>query len=83
MRKNNDVSSQAVGDEVLILDKQQNQIHQLNTVASYIWHKLEPPFSTNTIVQALANDFEVEECAARQDVERIIDEFLQCGLLVN
>ena len=83
MRKNSELSSQAIGDEVIVLDKQQNQLHQLNRVASYIWQRLDAPFSSDDIVRALVTDFDIDESTAQQDVQHMIKEFLHCGLLVN
>ena len=61
-----------VGDEVLLLDIESNQVHQLNSTASFIWRNCDDGRSAEEIAILLASEFDVEEDSAREDVTRTL-----------
>ncbi|MCW8855023.1 MAG: PqqD family protein [Gammaproteobacteria bacterium] len=59
---------QEVDDEILILDRKDNKIHQLNKVASLIWKKCDGHNSVDDIVELLIIDFDISPEEAKKDV---------------
>ena len=72
---------QEVDDEVLILDRNQNQIHQLNAMASLIWKKCNGINTVESIVKELVNDYEISYEDAEKDVVDTIHLFCDHNLL--
>ncbi len=55
-----------VGDELLVLDTESDQVHQLNSAATTIW---------------LASEFDVGEDAAKRDVDETLERLRTIGLV--
>lgn len=68
LKPNEDVLVQEVDNEILILDRKDNKIHQLNATASFIWKKCDESHSIEFIIKELINDFEISPEEARKDV---------------
>ena len=62
-----------VDGEILLLDIESDQIHQLNRTASFIWRKCDELGSVDRIATVLATEFDVEEHAAIKDVSDTVD----------
>lgn len=66
------LSVQAVGSELLILDKGAGLIHQLNETAALIWRKSGAGHSAREVAQFLVESYEVgEEVAIREVVDTL------------
>jgi len=63
---------QEVDGEVLALHTIADEIHQLNASASLIWRLYEDGASVEKISKSLAEQFDVDESAARADAESTI-----------
>ena len=61
-----------VDGEILLLDTESDQIHQLNSMASLIWRNLKEGASASEIARRLAEQFDVDENIALADVEDIL-----------
>ena len=61
-----------VDGEILLLDTESDQIHQLNSMASLIWRNLKEGASASEIARRLAEQFDVDETIALADVEDIL-----------
>jgi hypothetical protein len=72
-----------VGPEVLLLDTKSDQIHQLNQTASFIWGRLVVPASAEEIAASVANEFDVEEQLALQEVVETLDKLHALKLIVE
>ena len=70
-----DLSSRIVDGEVVVLDHENEKIHQLNATASFVWSRLDGTLSMRGIAKALMEHFEVTEQRALADVKRIVQEF--------
>ena len=75
------LSSQKVDGELVILDKDNGQIHQLNSVASYIWLQIEAGSELNEILERLISVYEIENSIAQADLENVIQQFKDLELL--
>jgi PqqD family protein of HPr-rel-A system len=70
-----------VGGEVLVLDSESDQIHQLNSTASLIWRNLKDGASASETARRLAEQFDVDENTALADVEDILGKLRALGVI--
>ena len=73
--------AQSVDGELLILNRAQEQIHQLNPVASFIWQELDEQVSIEQLVQALTNKYDVKQDVAKHDLESLLNELSDLQLI--
>ena len=69
--------------EVLLLDTESNQIHQLNPTASFIWRKCDEARSTEEMAKLLVQEFDVEEDIALRDVIETVARLRALNLVVE
>lgn len=72
---------QKIDDELVLLDRHREQIHQLNSVASLIWEKLASGTEMDDIIQLLTTRYAVDETTARNDIEQLISDLQQKELI--
>jgi PqqD family protein of HPr-rel-A system len=70
-----------VGGEVLVLDSESDQIHQLNSTASFIWQHLKDGASASETARRLSEQFDVDENMALADVEDILGKLRALGVI--
>jgi PqqD family protein of HPr-rel-A system len=70
-----------VGGELLVLDTEADQIHQLNSTASEIWRLHQAGSSASQIAEALANRFEVDKDKAEEDVIQALQDLRALGVI--
>lgn len=60
-----------------------SKIISLNPTAAYLWENVSKmdTFNTDTLVELLLKEYEVEEQIAREDSELIIERWLETGLI--
>lgn len=75
------LSTQNIDGELVVLDKDNGQIHQLNTVASFIWQQIEAGSDVESIVKQLTESFDVDEPTAKADLDKVIQQFQTLELL--
>ncbi len=73
--------AQLVDGELLILNREQEEIHQLNPVASFIWNKLENQVEPEQLVMAIIQKYDVNQEVAKQDLESLLDELSDLHLI--
>jgi hypothetical protein len=71
-----------VDGEVLLLDTESDQIHQLNRTASLIWRKCAEAASADEIATLLAREFDVEGDIALRDVTETLSRLRALNVLV-
>lgn len=59
--------------ELVLLDPDSDQIHQLNATATFIWRKSVDGASPEDIASELASQFEVEQDVAVMDVTQTLE----------
>lgn len=79
--RNEDVAYRILGEEAVLLNPEDNQIHLLNEVAAFTWELLVKPQTTETIVDAICEEFDVPPEAAESDFQKFSVELLQKGLM--
>ncbi|VAW61310.1 hypothetical protein MNBD_GAMMA10-2060 [hydrothermal vent metagenome] len=73
--------SQLVDGEVLILNNQGAEVHQLNEVASLIWSYCDGAHSIDSIALLLLEKYAVSEMQAAKDTAQTVSQFKEKGLL--
>jgi hypothetical protein len=71
-----------VDREILLLDTESDQIHQLNQTASFIWRRCDEAASAEEIAALLATEFEVEEDTALKDVVEVLGKLRALNLIL-
>jgi len=72
-----------VHQDLLLLDTEFNQIHQLNETARFIWENWEQVPDPVEIARLLAQKFDVEEQVVLNDVSAIVGRLQELNLLVR
>ena len=72
-----------VHQDLLLLDTEFNQIHQLNETASFIWENWEQAPDPIGIARLLAQKFDVDEQVVLNDVSAIVGRLQELNLLVR
>jgi len=72
-----------VEGEMVVMDKQSEQIHQLNQTASFIWQLCDGDHDRQQIAEELAAAFEVDAETADADVADTLTKLEEIGLLVS
>ncbi len=73
--------SRHVDGEMLVLDTENNQIHQLNDTAGLIWRMISDNSTISQIVNEVHSKYEVSQEQAHEDVIKIIDMLKSQNLL--
>ena len=64
---------QESGDDVLVLDREADKIHQLNQTATFIWRHIEETQTADKMAELLVEAFEVERQVAIRDVRETLN----------
>ena len=75
------LSSQKIDGELVVLDKDNDQIHQLNSVASAIWQYIESGLDINAITEQLIQTYDIDEATAKTDLAKVLQQFKELKLL--
>jgi hypothetical protein len=75
------VLHQQVGEETVLLNMVTEQYHGLDEVGSRVWQLLREHRTVDPIVAALLQEYEVDDTALRADVERLLGELSDLGLI--
>ncbi|MFO1152691.1 MAG: PqqD family protein [Rhodospirillales bacterium] len=70
-----------LGDEILVLDVEGEQVHQLNTSASRVWRLYDDGASVEGIVEKLVAEFDVNKERAHHDVLDVLSQFRALSLI--
>ena len=76
-----DVVFRDVGGEAVILNLLTSTYFGLDEVGTRIWHLVGEHGSTEQVIAALLAEYEVDETKVRQDVDRLIRQLLEKGLV--
>jgi hypothetical protein len=77
-----DYTWKEVGEKVVILNLESGRYFSLNSTGSVIWTAIMERLSLDETVARLCLAFDVDEATGRQDVETLIQEFLDKGMVV-
>lgn len=80
-RQRSGLSVRLVDGEVVILDREAQRIHQLNSTASFVWNRLDGRCDLAAVARELSLSFDVTEDVASRDVARIVEELRDLELV--
>lgn len=80
-RQRTDITAREVDGDFLILDRKHNELHQLNSTASYVWQRCDGKTSVSEIAQAMVQEFGAEPAGVEKDVAALIAQFTALHLL--
>jgi len=76
------ISFEDLGDEIVIYDETQDEIHVLNDTAALIWRKLENAPTGEEVLEMLLAEYPDEDPATlKQDLTDLIEDLDAKGLL--
>ena len=58
-----------------------NGIIRLNDSGRYLWEKLQGGITEQELLQAMLNDFDIDESTARSDIAAFVAKLKEAGLL--
>ncbi len=79
--KNQHVIARKIDNEILLLNEENSEIHQLNQTATLIWEFCNGENTIDDIIEALAGTYNVESTKLSDDVDSIINSLKDLGLL--
>lgn len=68
-------------EETILLSSTTNQYYGLDAVGSRIWSLIQEPRRVSDICTLLVSEFEVEPQACERDVQRLIRDLAEAGLV--
>jgi Coenzyme PQQ synthesis protein D (PqqD) len=80
-KKRNDVNARSVDLELVVLDRQNGSIHQLNQTASFVWEQCDGESTLEEIAKRMTEAFEIDFSPAISDVRKVIQQLNDIGLL--
>jgi hypothetical protein len=80
-KRRSGVSIRAVEGELVVLDLEAEQVHQLNPTASFIWQRCDGQRTVGKIADELAGSFDVDPDTAREAVIGALRRLDELGLL--
>ena len=72
-----------VEDELTLYDHRANVVHILNPTAAVVWRLSDGTLETVDIVSELAEIYGLEADVVEEDVQDILEQFREAGLLQN
>ena len=75
------VISQEVGGETVLLDLKNENYFGLDAVGTRIWQLIQQSADLRSIFRTLVQEYEVEEAQLQADLERLIGELSERGLV--
>ncbi len=79
------VASRDVGGDLVLLDMDSGQYYSLNSTGAVIWRSAANAdgSSIDAMVLAVLDAFDVEEPAARADIEEVLGKLIEQGLVTS
>ncbi|MDQ3564905.1 MAG: PqqD family protein [Pseudomonadota bacterium] len=79
--RRSDLLYREVANEVVVLDRHSEKIHQLNETAAHVWKHCDGSHSLPDIGRSLTEEYGIPFSAAEADVTRTVSDFATLGLL--
>ena len=79
--RRSDLLYREVDNEIVVLDRHSEKIHQLNESAAHVWKHCDGSHSLPEIGLSLAQEYGIPFSTAEADVTRTVSDFATLGLL--
>jgi methyltransferase-like protein len=80
--KRPELNVRTVDQEIVIVDTDSGEVHQLNPTASYIWDLFDGNTSIDRVTELVASDFNIDLERASVDVVAVVEQLKTLNLLV-
>ena len=77
------ITSRDVEDEMLLVDTQNMQVHQLNRTASLVWEKCDGMHTVGDIIASVISEYDVKPEVAKQEVVSLIAQLQDLKLIMS
>ncbi len=74
-------TTQDVGDELLVLDRETNRLHHLNPTASWIYRQCDGRNSVDSLADAMSEQFVIEREIVERDLLQTLAQLRTLGLI--
>lgn len=81
MKPRTELATEYSDGELVMLDKDGGEVHQLNEAASIVWKGMSEGLGVDDIATELTSNFEVDREKALSDVHEAVRQFSKLGLL--
>jgi coenzyme PQQ synthesis protein D (PqqD) len=72
-----------VGEDVVLVDLQTNQVYALNPTGSRVWELLGEHQDREHMLAELRTEFDVDEPQLTREVDELLDDLVGAGLLLR
>ena len=74
------------GEHIIVAEGIENidfsRIINMNESAAYLWNKVQgTDFTTDTLVDLILEEYEVDEATARRDIEQLLNDWREAGII--
>jgi hypothetical protein len=73
--------ARTVDDEIVILDIASGQFYGINDVGSLVWDLLEHDTTRDALIEAVTAEFDVDPAQAGGDIDSLITQLADAGLV--
>ncbi|PLK42216.1 PqqD family peptide modification chaperone [Emticicia sp. TH156] len=81
IRKKENIESNILGDELVIMNVETGKYITLNNIATVIWEKLEQPTTAENLIQHLISRFDVNEDQCARETYAFLEKLKEQGLI--
>jgi hypothetical protein len=81
MKRSDTAMARRVDDDVVILDITSGQFFGINDVGALVWDLLEQDTTRNALVDAVTAEFDVDAAQAGDDIDALIAQLSNAGLV--
>ncbi len=72
---------QKIEGDTIIVDPKERLMHQLNDFGSRVWELLTRKQAISDIINAIADEYEVDSSTAREDITQLLDKMFELKLI--
>jgi Coenzyme PQQ synthesis protein D (PqqD) len=72
-----------VDRELLLLDTENDRVHQLNETASFVWRQVDDAGSAEEIAALMAGAYAADPAVLADDVNQILRRLVDMGLIIE
>ncbi len=74
------------GEHIIVAEGIENidfsRIINMNESAAYLWNKVQgTEFTADTLVDLILEEYEVDEATARRDIEQLLNDWREAGII--
>jgi hypothetical protein len=81
MKRSEKAMARTVDDEIVILDIASGQFYGINDVGSLVWDLLEYDTTRGALIKAVTAEFDVDSAQAGDDIDALITQLSDAGLV--